>query len=94
MTANREPDLGSIAHSLTQCTIARHGLRAAVQILHDAAELVDEVLREQQQRHPEDWPELKQDAVTPPAVPAQPAQTDLDFDSNMVKIPQIPRVTG
>jgi hypothetical protein len=94
MSTDRKPGLGGVAHSLTQCTIARHGLRAAVQILHDAAALVDDVLRDQQQRHPGDWPELKQTAAPPPAVPAQPVQTYRDFNPSTVEIPQIPRVTG
>lgn len=97
MSTDREPGLGDVAHSLTQCTIARHGLRAAVTILHDAAMLVDDVLRDQQQRHPKDWPELKQ-AVTPPLPPSVPpaptqtSQTEPNEAKNTTRIPQIPCV--
>lgn len=89
----REMSVGDIAHGMVQCTIASHGLRMAMEIIRDMQSHLDAVVRTQQERHPEDWPELKR-TPTPPPVPAQSAQMESSVAKNTTKIPQIPRVSG
>jgi hypothetical protein len=60
-------------------TIARHGLRAAVDIIAAMQVCIADVVRDQQRRHPEDWP-------------AQPAQTEPKTAKKPPKVPPVPRI--
>lgn len=91
VTHRREPGVRDVAHSLTQMTIARHGIRMAMQIIAEMQHRIDDAVRDQQRRHPEDW---KNGQLLPPPVPAQSAQTEPGVPENTTKIPQIPRVGG
>jgi len=73
--------MSAIVRTLHTDLIARHGLRAAVQITRELHRWVENTLREQIQRHPAEWPEYSAQAI--------PAAGDVEK-----KIPAIPTVTG
>jgi hypothetical protein len=96
-THRREPGVWDIAHHMTQMTIARHGIRMAMQIIAEMQHRINDAVYDQQQRHPEDWKGAKllaPPATKPPVVSAQSTQAEVVAPKNTTKIPQIPRVGG
>jgi hypothetical protein len=75
-----------IAHSLTQTTIARHGLRAAVDIIAAMQVCIADVVRDQQRRHPDEYRDMK------PPPPLQPSQTEPKAAKKSPKVPPVPRI--